>query len=171
MAITAAAEPRNPVPVMHVRSTAHSGTSQRAAGTNWANSTDAASVGPNFDTVALVGRLQIRAAAFVQLGRVRLYPPPDAAGVNFDPAFRQEFGDVLVGNRVSEIPTYAQNDNFSGVLALFERIVSHDRHGLLPYQAHVAEVRNGTLASASYRVCRARARSLKKDRLAHNLFT
>src|SRR5215467_12745160 len=48
--------------------------------------------------VAFVRRLQMRAAAFVQLRRVGLHPAPDATGVHFHAALRQKFSDVLVGS-------------------------------------------------------------------------
>src|SRR5258708_4173339 len=47
---------------------------------------------------------------------------------------------------VSEIQTHAQNDQFSRVLAPFERIVRIDRHGILHYQDASSEVRNGTFS-------------------------
>jgi hypothetical protein len=40
-------------------------------------------------------------AAFVQLGRMGLHPAPDAGGMNGDAAFRQKFGNVFVGRRIS----------------------------------------------------------------------
>jgi hypothetical protein len=33
-------------------------------------------------------------------------PTPNATGVNFDPTFRYQFADVLVGKRVAKIPTH-----------------------------------------------------------------
>ena len=86
----------------------------------------------------------MRAAAFVQLGGIGLHPAPNAAGIHLDTAFRQQLGDVLVRQRIPEIPAHAQNDHFSRELAPFERIVRVDRHGLLPYQNPASELRNGT---------------------------
>src|SRR6266404_8550114 len=88
----------------------------------------------------------MRSAAFVQLGCIRLDPPPNAAGIHLDTTFGHQLGDVLVGERIPEIPAHAQNDHFSRVLAPLELIVRVDRHGLLPYQVAGSEVRNGTFA-------------------------
>jgi hypothetical protein len=41
------------------------------------------------------------AAALVQLGSIGLYPAPDATGFHLQAAFRQKFGDVLIGERIS----------------------------------------------------------------------
>src|SRR3989442_15269595 len=86
----------------------------------------------------------MRSAAFVQLGCIRLHPSPNAAGIHLDTTFGNQLGDVLVGERIPEIPSHAQNNHFSRVLAPLERIVRVDRHGFLPYQDASSEVRNGT---------------------------
>src|SRR5258705_3383267 len=99
----------------------------------------------------------MRSAAFVQLGCVCLHPTPNAAGIHLHTTFGYQLGDVLVGERIPEIPAHAQNDHFSRVLAPLERIVWVDRHGLLPYQ--VAEVRNGTLGSIPARASAGRLSS------------
>src|SRR6202043_735804 len=99
--------------------------------------------------IALVSRLQMRPAAFVQLGCVCLYPAPNAAGIHLDTTFGYQLGDVLVGERIPEVPAHAQNDHFSRELAPFERILRVDRHGLLPYQNPEFELRNGTLRRSS----------------------
>src|SRR5215813_11011158 len=56
--------------------------------------------------VAFVRRLQMWAAAFVELGCVGLHPAPDAPGIRLHAAFRQEFSDVFVGDcgRTQESP-------------------------------------------------------------------
>jgi hypothetical protein len=59
------------------------------------------------DPIALIDRLQIRTAAFVQLGCIRLHPTPNATGVYLYATFGHQLGDVLVGQRVLEIPTHA----------------------------------------------------------------
>jgi hypothetical protein len=97
------------------------------------------------DPIALVRRLEMRPAAFVQLGCICLHPAPNAAGIHLDTRFGHQLGDLLVGERIAELPANAQNDHFSGVMAPFERIVRVDRRGLLPYQDVGSEVRNGTL--------------------------
>jgi hypothetical protein len=43
-----------------------------------------------------------------------LHPAPDATGVNGNAPFQQNFGDVLVGQRVAEVPANAQQDHFTG---------------------------------------------------------
>jgi hypothetical protein len=45
-----------------------------------------------------------RAAAIVQLGRIGLHPAPNTARVHFDTKFGRQLGDVLVGERIPEIP-------------------------------------------------------------------
>jgi hypothetical protein len=75
------------------------------------------------DPIALVRRLERRSAAFVQLGCIGMYPAPNAAGIHLDTTFSHHFGDVLVGERIPEIPSHAQNDHFSRELAPLERIV------------------------------------------------
>ena len=87
----------------------------------------------------------MRSAAFVELGRIGLHPAPNAAGIHLDTPFGHPLGDVLVGERIPEIPAHAQNDDLSRKLAPFEGIVRVDRHGILPYQDAGSEVRNGTL--------------------------
>src|ERR1051326_893602 len=80
------------------------------------------------DAIALVARFQKRSAALVQLGGVSLNPTPNATGVHFHAAFRQEFRDVLVRKRVAKVPPHAQDDHFSRVLTPFEWIAGRNRH-------------------------------------------
>src|ERR1035438_2206654 len=86
----------------------------------------------------------MRPAAFVQLGCICLHPTPNATGIHIHTTFHHQLRDMFVRQRISEIPSHAQNDHFSRVLAPLERIVWSDRHGLLPYQFVGPEVRNGT---------------------------
>src|SRR6516162_11775169 len=72
--------------------------------------------------------------AFVQLGSISLYPAPDATGVYGNAAFGQKLGNVLVRERISQVPADAQNNHLARKLATFERIGRSDWHGLLPYQ-------------------------------------
>ena len=65
------------------------------------------------DPIALVRRLQMRSAAFVQLRCIGLHPAPNAAGIHLDTTFGQQLGDVLLGERIPEVPAHAQNDHFS----------------------------------------------------------
>ncbi len=51
--------------------------------------------------VAFVRRLQMRPAAFVQLGCVCLDPAPDATGVHRNTAFRQNLGDMFLGQGIT----------------------------------------------------------------------
>ncbi len=48
------------------------------------------------DPIALIRRFQMRPAALVQLRRIGLHPPPNAAGVHLDTAFGHQLADVLV---------------------------------------------------------------------------
>src|SRR5260370_11909393 len=75
--------------------------------------------------------------------------------MQLDNTFGQQFGDVLVRERIPEIPAHAQNDHFFRVLAPFEWIVQVDRHGILPYQDAGSEVRNGTPKITPDVMCRA----------------
>ena len=45
-------------------------------------------------------------AALVQFGRIGLHPAPDA-GVNGNAPFRQQLGNVLLGQGISQVPTHA----------------------------------------------------------------
>src|SRR5215472_11626783 len=76
----------------------------------------------------------MRAAAFVQLRCVGLYPAPDATGIHFHAALRQKFGDVLVGEGIAQVPADAQQNHLAREMASFERMGRGDRHGLLRYQ-------------------------------------
>src|SRR6266404_2357593 len=83
-------------------------------------------------------------AAFVQLGCIYLHPSPNAAGIHLDTMFGHQLGDVLVGERIPQIPAHARITSPGYWLAPFERMVRVDRNGLLPYQDAGSEVRNGT---------------------------
>jgi hypothetical protein len=50
-------------------------------------------------------------AALIQLGGIDLHPTPDATGVDLNTTFRQEFGNVLVSERVSQVPSDAQKQS------------------------------------------------------------
>src|SRR5215472_2491203 len=76
----------------------------------------------------------MRAAAFVQLRCVGLYPAPDATGIHFHAALRQKFSDVLVGEGIAYVPADAQNNHLAREMASFERMGRGDWHGFLPYQ-------------------------------------
>src|SRR6266849_4665062 len=89
-------------------------------------------------------------AALFKKKNIGLDPSPNAAGIHLDTTFGHQLGDVLVGERIPEIPAHAQNDHFSRVLAPLERIVWVDRHGLLPYQVAGSEARNGTENSVGF---------------------
>jgi hypothetical protein len=54
--------------------------------------------------IALVGRLEMRSPAFVQLGHIGLHPAPNAAGIHLDTTFGHQLGDVQVGKRIPELP-------------------------------------------------------------------
>src|SRR5258708_38633553 len=86
----------------------------------------------------------MRSAAFVQLRRIGLHPAPNAAGIHLDTPFGYQFGDALVGERITEVPAHAQDDHFSREMAPFEGMVRVDWHRLLPYQHAPSKVRNGT---------------------------
>src|SRR4051794_22048415 len=81
----------------------------------------------------------MRAAAPVQFGGIDLHPPPDATGVDLYAPFRQQLGNVLVGERISQVPTDAKNDHLARKLTSLERIGWGDRHGILRYQTSVPD--------------------------------
>ena len=102
---------------------------------SWHDQTPVAAREISFDiglvgAVALVRRFQMWPAALIQLRRIRLYPAPDATGIHGNAAFQQKFGDVLVRERVSQIPADAKQDHLTGEMAPFERIRRGDWHGL-----------------------------------------
>src|SRR5215469_10247971 len=70
----------------------------------------------------------MRPAASVQLRSIGLDPAPDATGIHLDTALGQELRDVLVGQRIPQIPTDAQKDHLTRKMAPFERIGRSDRH-------------------------------------------
>jgi hypothetical protein len=79
------------------------------------------------------------AAAPVQFGGIDLHPPPDATGVHLDATFRQQLGNVLVGERISQVPTDAKHDHLARKLTSLERIGWGDRHGILRYQTSIPD--------------------------------
>src|ERR1700730_11816936 len=115
----------------------------------------------------------MRAAAFVQLGRIGLHPAPNTAGMHLDTTLGHQLGDVQVGEGIPEIPAHAQDDHFSRELAPLERIERIDRHRLLPYQNAGSKVRNGTVpllcSSAAYHQSYSRPDSLVRSRRPRRL--
>ena len=81
--------------------------------------------------VAFVGGLQMWPAASVQFGCVSLDPAPDTTGIHGHTAFCQKFGNVLVGEGISEVPADAQNNHLAREMTAFEGIGRGDRHGLI----------------------------------------
>ena len=73
-------------------------------------------------------------AAFVQLGSIGLHPAPNASGINGDATLRQKFGDVFVGQGISQVPPNAEQDHLAGKVAPFEGVGRGDGHELPPYQ-------------------------------------
>jgi hypothetical protein len=53
--------------------------------------------------------------------------PTNTARIHLDTTFGHQLGDLLVGERIPEIPADAQDDHFSRELATLERIVRVDR--------------------------------------------
>ena len=66
-----------------------------------------------------------------------LHPAPDAAGIHFHTAFRQEFRNMFVSQRIPKVPSDAKEDHLAREMTAFERIDRGDRHGLLPYRITV----------------------------------
>jgi hypothetical protein len=65
------------------------------------------------DPVRFVRGAQMRPAAFVQFGRIRLHPAPDAARIDRKAPFGQHFGHVLICQRVTQIPSHRQKNDFA----------------------------------------------------------
>ena len=70
-------------------------------------------------------------AAFVQFGCVGLDPAPDTTWIYDHAAFCQKLGNVLIGERISEVPADAQNNHLVWEMTTLERIGRGDRHGLI----------------------------------------
>ena len=81
-----------------------------------------------------VGRLQLSANSLIQFGCIGLDPAPDAAAIDVKTSLGQQFGDVLVSERISQIPTHCEQNHFARILTTFERIPDRDRHGFPRYQ-------------------------------------
>src|SRR6516165_3203424 len=84
------------------------------------------------DPIAFVRGLQMRPASLIQFWRIGLDPAPDVTGVNLHAPFRQNLGDVFVGQRISQVPAHAQNNDLTRIVASFERVGRGDRHESLP---------------------------------------
>jgi hypothetical protein len=56
---------------------------------------------------------------------------PDTTGIHGHTAFRRKFGNVLVGEGISEVPADAQNNHLAREMTAFEGIERGDRHGLI----------------------------------------
>src|SRR6266446_6823606 len=96
------------------------------------------------DPIALVRRLEMRSTAFVQLGCICLHPAPNAAGIHLDTTFGHQLGDVLVGERIPEIPAHAQNDHISRVMAPFETGCGLIGMDFYPIRMPAPKFRDGT---------------------------
>src|SRR5215472_11136918 len=80
------------------------------------------------DPIAFVRGLRMRPASLIQFWRIGLDPAPDATGVNLHAPFRQNLGDMFVGQRISQVPAHAQNNHLARIVASFERVGRGDRH-------------------------------------------
>src|SRR3954469_12280551 len=68
-------------------------------------------------------------AAFVQFGSIDLHPPPNATGIHCHATFRQQLGNVFIGEWISQVPPHAENDHLARELTSLERIGWGNRHG------------------------------------------
>ena len=68
-----------------------------------------------------IGRLQFPAATLVQFGRVTLDPAPDRGMVSRQASFREEFLDITIGERKSEVPAHCTGDHRGFEVAPFEQ--------------------------------------------------
>jgi hypothetical protein len=69
------------------------------------------------NAIALIRRLE-GAVGNVCSARVHdRHPAPNATGIHLDTAFGHQLGELLVGERISEIPAHAQHDHFYEVRA------------------------------------------------------
>ena len=58
----------------------------------------------------------MRPAAFVEFWCICLDPAPNATGIHFHTPFLHDFRDMLVGQRIPEIPTDAQQDELTRIV-------------------------------------------------------
>jgi hypothetical protein len=58
------------------------------------------------DPVTLVRGFQMRSTPFAQLKCISLDSTPDTAAVDVNASLNQQFGDMLVGERIVQIPTH-----------------------------------------------------------------
>src|SRR3954470_24476150 len=68
-------------------------------------------------------------AAFVQFGSIDLHPPPNTTGIHCHATFRQQLGNVFIGEWISQVPPHAENDHLARELTSLERIGWGNRHG------------------------------------------
>src|SRR5260370_20764220 len=76
----------------------------------------------------------MRRAPPIQLRRIGLHPASNATGIHLDAALCQNFGEVFVGQWISQVPAHAQNDHLARIVASFEWIGRGHRHESLRYQ-------------------------------------
>src|SRR6185437_7092719 len=59
---------------------------------------------------------------FFELGRIRLYPAPDAARIHCQTALGQHLGDVLIRQWISQIPAHGQQNDLARIVTPFEGV-------------------------------------------------
>ncbi len=95
-----------------------------ACGIDGAVQTSPLALNPNVRLIhppGAVGRLQLPAAALVQLGRVILDPTPDSGVVGGEAPLREEFLDVPIGTGESQVPAHRTGDDGGFEVAPFEQ--------------------------------------------------
>jgi hypothetical protein len=75
---------------------------------------------------------------------IGLHPAPDATGIDLNTTFRQELGNVFVGERISQVPSDAQNNHLARErrpLNGLAAVIGIDSYPTKP----IAAIRNGTV--------------------------
>jgi len=71
------------------------------------------------DAIAIIGPLQVSAAALVQFWPVDLDPAPDPTGVDQQTTFQRHLGHVRKGNRKPQVPLRTPENEIARVVTPF----------------------------------------------------
>src|SRR5262245_20173994 len=74
------------------------------------------------NAVGVVRRSQVRTNSFLQLRSISLNPPVNRRVIEQEPALPNHFFDVTIAESITQIPAYAEKDDFALVVTPFEWI-------------------------------------------------
>src|SRR5262249_20601059 len=74
------------------------------------------------NAVGVVRRSQVRTNSFLQLRCISLNPPVNRREIDREAAFTHNFFEVTIAEGITEIPAYAEKDDFALVMTPFEWI-------------------------------------------------